>query len=100
MRKYNVTVLAPRALRNITLAVSALSARSLRKKASARLNSTVLLRSKTSKWDKVGANKTVKDLIDKKRARAEKPNVTLVYQGHIVAKFATIASASDVMHHD
>jgi hypothetical protein len=100
MRKYNVTVLAPRALRNITLAVSALSARSLRKKASARLNSTALRLLDISKHNETGRNKSVTGLIDEKRARAEKPNVTLVYQGHIVAKFATIASASEVMHHD
>jgi hypothetical protein len=98
MENYNVTKNADKALLNKQRSsMRSGSQNTLQNQPRVRSNSTVLLEPKTSKWDEIGANKTVRGLKCEKRARAKKPNVTLVYQGDIVAKFANLTRESAVM---
>ncbi len=98
MEKYNVTKSAQSALRNnAAFEPAALSARSLQKRALAQSNFGPNLARNGMKCDELAQSAiTVQEDVERNRV-SRKPNSTLVYQGAIVAKFATFARALAVM---
>jgi hypothetical protein len=98
MENYNVTKKADKALLNKQCSsMRSASQNTLQNQLGVRSNSTALLEPKTSKWDKVGRNKSVRGLECNCISVPLEQYVTLVYQGDIVAKFANFARESAVM---
>ncbi len=98
MEKYNVTKKTPRALRNSRRVVlKAVAQFTLQNRARARSKFDRTCGCCGMKRDEVAQSATtVVSEVGRKRA-SRKPNSTLVYQGAIVAKFATFAGALAVM---
>jgi hypothetical protein len=98
MEKYNVTKSTPRVLRNSRrFCLSAVAQITLQDRAKVRSKFDRTFGCCGMKCDEVAQSATtVVSEVGRKRT-SKKPNSTLVYQGAIVAKFATFAGALAVM---
>ncbi len=101
MEKYNVTEIAPRALRNSRrVACVAAWQFTLQNRELSQSNFGPKSGGNRMLWNVVELWSTYsQEKVGRKRA-SEKPNVPLVYQGDIVAKFATNTRESAVTRHD